>query len=172
MLKNETQHPKGWKKGKILFTFVVNHSQYENNVIWCLLSFFSLAVVAQTKVDAVMKMNTEKYDFGKIKQGEPVTYSFEIKNTSDKPLVVENSWASCGCTTPERIAEPIQPGSTAKLKVQYNAAAVAPFTKDVNIKFAGIDEVKTVKITGEVLSTEAFAELQKQAPKAAPVKKS
>ena len=137
-----------------------------------LLSFFSLAVVAQTKVDAVMKMNTEKYDFGKIKQGEPVTYSFEIKNTSDKPLVVENSWASCGCTTPERIAEPIQPGSTAKLKVQYNAAAVAPFTKDVNIKFAGIDEVKTVKITGVVLSTEAFAELQKQAPKAAPVKKS
>jgi hypothetical protein len=111
-----------------------------------LLSFFSLAVVAQTKVDAVIKMNTEKYDFGKIKQGEPVTYSFEIKNVSDKPLVVENSWASCGCTTPERIAEPIQPGSTAKLKVQYNAAAVAPFTKDVNIKFAGIDEVKTVKI--------------------------
>jgi hypothetical protein len=84
---------------------------------------------------------------------------------------VENSWASCGCTTPERIAEPIQPGTSAKLKVQYNAAAVAPFTKDVNIKFAGIDEVKTVKITGEVLSTEAFAELQKQAPKA-PVKKS
>ncbi|HAL95143.1 MAG TPA: DUF1573 domain-containing protein, partial [Chitinophagaceae bacterium] len=68
-----------------------------------LLSFFSLAVVAQTKVDAVVKVNTEKYDFGKIKQGEPVTYSFEIKNISDKPLVVENSWASCGCTTPERI---------------------------------------------------------------------
>ena len=136
-----------------------------------LFSFFSLAVVAQTKVDAVAKVNTEKYDFGKIKQGEPVNYSFEIKNISDKPLVVENSWASCGCTTPERITEPIQPGATAKLKVQYNAAAVAPFTKDVNIKFAGIDEVKTVKITGEVLSTEAFAELQKQAPKA-PVKKS
>lgn len=136
-----------------------------------LFSFFSLAVVAQSKVDAVAKVNTEKYDFGKIKQGEPVNYSFEIKNISDKPLVVENSWASCGCTTPERITEPIQPGATAKLKVQYNAAAVAPFTKDVNIKFAGIDEVKTVKITGEVLSTEAFAELQKQAPKA-PVKKS
>jgi hypothetical protein len=136
------------------------------------LSFLSLAVVAQTKVDAVIKMNTEKYDFGKIKQGEPVTYSFEIKNISDKPIVVENSWASCGCTTPERIAEPIQPGTSAKLKVQYNAAAVAPFTKDVNIKFAGIDEVKTVKITGEVLSSEAYLELQKQTSKPAPVKKS
>ncbi|MBM3413531.1 MAG: DUF1573 domain-containing protein [Bacteroidetes bacterium] len=129
------------------------------------LSFFSMFVFAQSKVDAVAKMNTEKYDFGKIKQGEPVTYFFEIKNISDKPLVVENSWASCGCTTPERITEPIQPGTSAKLKVQYNAAAVAPFIKDINIKFAGIDEVKTVKITGEVLSTEAFTELQKQVPK-------
>ncbi len=132
-----------------------------------LLSFFSLCTFAQSKVDAVVKMNTERYDFGKIKQGEPVTYAFEIKNIGDKPLVVENSWASCGCTTPEKITEPIQPGTTAKLKVQYNAAAVAPFTKDVNIKFAGVDEVKVVKIVGEVLSAEAYAELQKQAPKAA-----
>lgn len=137
-----------------------------------LLMFFAAASFAQSKVDAAVKINTERYDFGKIKQGEPVTYSFEIKNISDKALVVENSWASCGCTTPEKITEPIAPGATAKLKVQYNAAAVAPFTKDVNIKFAGIDEVKVVKITGEVLSAEAFTELQKQAPKAAAPKKS
>jgi hypothetical protein len=37
----------------------------------------------------------------------------------------------------------------------------------VNIKFAGVDEVKIVKIVGEVLSAEAYAEMQKQAPKAA-----
>ena len=29
---------------------------------------FSAAVMAQTKVDDVAKVNTEKYDFGKIKQ--------------------------------------------------------------------------------------------------------
>ncbi|MFM8591952.1 MAG: DUF1573 domain-containing protein [Sphingomonadales bacterium] len=132
-----------------------------------LMLFFSVCTFAQSSVDALVKMNTEKHDFGKIKQGEPVTYAFEIKNIGNKPLVVENSWASCGCTTPEKITEPIQPGASAKLKVQYNAAAVAPFTKDVNIKFAGIDEVKVVKIVGEVLSAEAYAETQKQAPKAA-----
>lgn len=136
-------------------------------------ALFAVCSFAQIKVDAVVKMNTEKYDFGKIKQGEPVTYAFEIKNIGNKPLVVENSWASCGCTTPEKITEPIQPGASAKLKVQYNAAAVAPFTKDVNIKFAGIDEVKTVKIVGEVLAVDAFAEYKKQNAKpAAPVKKS
>ena len=63
---------------------------------------FSLAVMAQPKAEDVAKFNVEKHDFGKIVAGTPVTYTFEIKNISDKPLVVENSWASCGCTTPEK----------------------------------------------------------------------
>ena len=117
---------------------------------------FSLGAFAQTKVDETVKMNTEKHDFGKIKQGVPITYYYEIKNISDKPIVVENSWASCGCTTPEKIVDPIMPGGVAKLKVEYNAAAVAPFTKDVYIKFAGIEQTKTLQITGEVLSAEAY----------------
>lgn len=117
---------------------------------------FSAVVMAQTKADDVIKMNVEKYDFGKIKQNVPVVYNFEIKNTSDKPIVVENSWGSCGCTTPEKPKEPIQPGQTAKLKVQYNAAALNHFEKDVYIKLAGIEQPKTVKITGEVLDAAAY----------------
>jgi len=119
---------------------------------------FCFAAFSQTtsKAEDVMKVNTEKYDFGKIKQGNPVTYSFEITNISDKPLVVSNSWASCGCTTPEKITEPIMPGKTAKLKVQYNAAAAQPFTKDVFISFAGIEQPKTLHITGEVLTPQAY----------------
>lgn len=119
-------------------------------------SLGAFAQTAQQKADDVIKMNVEAHDFGKIKVGNPVTYSFEIKNISDKPIVVENSWASCGCTTPEKIVDPIMPGESAKLKVQYNAAAVAPFSKDVYIKLAGIEQPKTVKISGEVLTAEAY----------------
>jgi hypothetical protein len=119
---------------------------------------FSMAVMAQTptqlKADDVAKFNTEKHDFGKIKQGVPVTYFFEITNISDKPLVVENASASCGCTVPEKPEKPINPGATAKIKVQYNAAAVQPFTKDVYIKLAGIEQPKTLHITGEVVAAE------------------
>ena len=125
---------------------------------------FSLAVMAQPKAEEVAKFNVETHDFGKLKQNVPVTYSFVIKNISDKPLVVENSWASCGCTTPEKIADPIMPGQTAQLKVQYNAAAVSPFTKDVYVKFAGIDQPKNLKITGEVLTVEAYDEWVKANP--------
>ena len=125
---------------------------------------FSLAVMAQPKAEEVAKFNVEKHDFGKIKQGVPVDFYFEIKNISDKPLVVENSWASCGCTVPEKPADPIMPGATAKLKVQYNAAAVATFTKDVYVQFTGVGQPKTVQITGEVLTTEAYDQWVKDHP--------
>jgi hypothetical protein len=116
---------------------------------------FSFAAMAQTKADDVVKFNEEKHDFGKLKQGVPVTYYFEIKNISDKPVVVESATASCGCTVPEKPEKPIMPGETGKLKILYNAAAVAPFTKDVYIKLAGYDQ-KVLQITGEVLTTEAY----------------
>lgn len=122
----------------------------------------AIAQPAQTKPDDVIKINVEKHDFGKIKQGVPVTYVFEIKNTSDKPVVVENSYASCGCTTPGKIEEPIAPGATAKLKVQYSAAAMGIFNKDVHIKLAGIDQEKIVYLAGEVVAAE---EPTKEKPK-------
>jgi hypothetical protein len=132
------------------------------------LSVFSLGAMAQggntqktkaespaatkLKVDDVVKFDTEKHDFGKVKHNVPVTYSFEIKNISNKPVVVENTWAGCGCTTPEKIVEPIMPNETAKLKVQYNAAAIGPINKEVFIKLAGIDQPKTIYIVGEVVA--------------------
>ncbi|HVT85595.1 MAG TPA: DUF1573 domain-containing protein [Chitinophagaceae bacterium] len=118
--------------------------------------FLGVSLMAQTQADSLIKVNVEKHDFGKIKQGIPVSYSFEIKNISNKPVVVQNTWASCGCTTPEKITQPIAPGATAKLKVQYNAAAIAPFTKDVYIQLAGVEKPKTVQITGEVLTADAY----------------
>lgn len=123
---------------------------------------FTLGAMAQPKPEDVIKMNAETHDFGKIKQGEPVTYIFEIKNISDKPVVVESTSASCGCTTPEKPNEPIMPGTVGKVKVVYNAAAAAPFTKDVFIKLAGVDAQKIVHITGEVLTAEAYEAYKKE----------
>lgn len=113
------------------------------------------AVMAQ-KPDEVIKLNTETHDFGKIKQGVPVTTFFTVTNISDKPVVLENVVPSCGCTTPEWSKEPIAPGNTAQIKVGYNAAAVMPFTKNITIKLAGIQEAKIIHITGEVLAADAW----------------
>lgn len=118
--------------------------------------FAGFAVMAQQKAEEVIKVNTELHSFGKIKQNVPVTYWFELKNISSKPVVIENTWGTCGCTTPGKIEQPIAPGATTRLKVDYNAAAAAPFEKEVYIKVAGIAQPKIVKIKGEVLEAKAW----------------
>src|SRR6188768_2003346 len=114
------------------------------------------AMAQTTKPDDVAKFNTNKYDFGKVKQNVPAVYSFELTNTSNKPLVIENAHATCGCTVPEYQKDPILPGKTTKIKVQYNAANGGQFDKTVYVKFAGVDEEKSLGITGEVLAADAF----------------
>jgi len=111
-----------------------------------------ISAMAQQKADEVMKLSTDKHDFGKIKQGVPVTTYFTITNTSDKPIVIESATAGCGCTTPEYAKEPIPAGGTTKLKVGYNAAAPGHFDKPVTIKLAGVAETKQVMITGELVT--------------------
>jgi hypothetical protein len=119
--------------------------------------FGAVTVQAQDKkADDVMKVNTEKHDFGKIKKGVPVTTEFEIKNTSNQPLVLTNVSASCGCTTPEWSKEPIPAGGTSKIKVGYNAAALNHFDKDVSIYIAGVSQPKVIKITGDVMEVAAY----------------
>jgi uncharacterized protein DUF1573 len=122
----------------------------------------------KTMVNDFAKFNVDKYDFGKIKQNVPATYTFEVTNKTDKPLVIENAHATCGCTTPEYQKDPILPGKTAKIKVGYNAANLNHFDKQVFVKFAGVDEEKVLAITGEVLAADAFdAWVKEESAKAA-----
>ena len=124
--------------------------------------------MAQQKIEEVMKVNHDKHDFGKIKQGVPVTTFFTITNTSDKPIVIESARAGCGCTTPEYAKEPIAPGGTTELKVGYNAAAMGRFDKAVNIKLAGIAEEKVVMIGGEVVESASTNSITKAEIKSTP----
>jgi hypothetical protein len=115
-----------------------------------------VAAMAQQKAAEVVKSDVDKYDFGKIKVGVPVTIYFTVTNTSDKPAVIENAWAGCGCTTPEFSKLPFAPGRTTLVKVGYNAAAMGHFDKDVSVKLAGVQEPLIVKITGEVVTADAY----------------
>jgi hypothetical protein len=112
--------------------------------------------MAQQSASALIKPDVTKYDFGKLKQGVPAVIYFTVTNKSDKPVVIENATAGCGCTTPEYIKEPIAPGATSKIKVGYNAAAMGRFEKEVSLKLAGVQEPLVIKITGEVVDGPAY----------------
>lgn len=114
----------------------------------------SSAVFAQSdakKADDVVKFKEMKHDFGKIKQGVPVTYDFVFTNVGETPVIIENASASCGCTTPTWPQQPIMKGKSDKIKAGFNAAAPGVFEKGIFVKVKGYDYPIEIKITGEVL---------------------
>jgi hypothetical protein len=97
----------------------------------------------------VLQLKEAAHNFGKIPQGRPANYTFEIVNTGSTPLLLDNVHASCGCTTPEWSRAAILPGATAQIKVGYNAYAEGTFSKTVTIVY-NTNQSKVLTITGEV----------------------
>lgn len=140
-----------------------------------LLSVAVLAIttvaMAQKKIADAAKFATETIDFGKIKQGVPQKGTFTVTNISNEPLIIEQANPTCGCTISDYTKEPIAPGKSGVINATYNAAAMGHFEKHLTVKFAGIDEMKSITFTGDVLAADEFDKLKPAAAAAAPAKK-
>jgi hypothetical protein len=135
--------------------------------------FFSVAVAmltltafAQDKVADVAKFESETINFGKIKQGVPQKGTFVVTNLGKTPLIIEQANPTCGCTISDYTKEPIAPGKTGVINATYNAAAMGHFEKHLTVKFAGINEMKSITFTGDVLAAEEYEKLKLQDAKA------
>lgn len=96
-----------------------------------------------------LELKELSHDFGRIRQGKPVTHNFEVINRGKTPLLIENVEASCGCTTPEWSESAIEPGATSPIKVGFNASTEGKFEKTITIHY-NEGKVKTLTISGEV----------------------
>ena len=114
-----------------------------------LAAFFTAGAQTQVVSEDVLQLKETVHDFGKIPQGKPVYYSFEIVNTGKTALTLDNVQASCGCTTPEWSRDPIAPGATAKIKVGFNASAENYFEKNITITYNS-NQTKVLIIKGTV----------------------
>ena len=130
-------------------------------------ALLTIGVFAQDqakKAEDVVKFKELAYDFGKIKQGSPVTHDFVFTNISNSPVIIESAVPSCGCTTPVKPEGAIPQGKDNKIQAGFNAANVGPFNKSITIKVAGVDLPVQLKITGEVLTVDAYAKYQAAKP--------
>lgn len=64
--------------------------------------------------------NERFHDFGDVLPGSSNTFEFEVINTGEQPLIIENASASCGCTVPVWPKEPIPPGKSDVLEVTFS----------------------------------------------------
>jgi hypothetical protein len=104
----------------------------------------------EPKVTKWYSWNETTHDFGKIKQNDPASVTFTVKNEGKGPLIITAARSSCGCTIAEYTKEPVKPGETGVVKATYNSARVGPFTKSVTVTYDGIAEPDMLTIKGEV----------------------
>ena len=104
----------------------------------------------------VIKFDKDSYNFGKIKQGDKVSYDFKFTNTGKTPLIITDAVASCGCTKPEWPKEPINPGDAGVIKVVFNSAGKSGMQdKLITITGNTNPSQNLVHLTGEVSNPDA-----------------
>lgn len=92
------------------------------------------------------------HDFGKIMQGEIVSYSFKFKNVGKSDLIIMSAKASCGCTVPEYPQKPIRPNEEGIIKVSFNSDGRKGIqSKSVSILANTQPNVKEISITADVV---------------------
>ncbi len=68
-----------------------------------------------------MEFDATEFDFGTVQDGEKVSHTYTFKNTGSEPLILSNAKGSCGCTVPSWPREPIAPGETGEITVEFNS---------------------------------------------------
>ncbi|MBR2629065.1 MAG: DUF1573 domain-containing protein [Alistipes sp.] len=61
-------------------------------------------------------------NFGRLQQGEVPFYEFQIRNSTDKPIVVLDFESECGCLVAEYPTKPIGVGEAAMCRIEFYSA--------------------------------------------------
>ncbi len=125
-------------------------------ILFAVLALTSTSLFAQKKADDIAKLDVQTYDLGDVKQGVPATATFVVTNIGTDPLLIEQASPTCGCTISDYTKSEIAPGKTGYIKATYNAANLGHIDKTLTVKFAGADDVKSIKLTGDVLEPTAY----------------
>jgi hypothetical protein len=69
----------------------------------------------------VFEFETEEHDFGRIIQGEQVSFVFKFKNIGKRDLVISSQKATCGCTVADYPKAPVRPGESGQVTISFNS---------------------------------------------------
>lgn len=113
-----------------------------------------------------VKFDENTFDFGEVMEGEKVVHSYKFTNTGKEPLIISNAKGSCGCTVPSWPREPIAPGDSGEIKVQFDSKGKG--------KVGGNNQSKKVTITANTDPAQTFltikGKVNKDADAAKPAK--
>ena len=125
--------------------------------------------VADTKPEGPLpsfEFATTDHDFGTIKEGDKVEYTYSFKNTGEAPLIIQNAQPSCGCTVPTWPKEPILPGESSQIEIRYATNRLGKINKNVTITTneEGENATHKINVVGNILKPAS----EESAPKTEP----
>ena len=101
----------------------------------------------------VLTFAEAQFDFGDIQPGSKVQHTFKFTNTGKTPLLIADATASCGCTTPSWTKEPVAPGASGELQVQFDShGKQGLISKQVSVRANTQPNTNTIYIKGNVLT--------------------
>ena len=104
-----------------------------------------------------IKFEKTEHDFGKILQGEQVSYTFKFKNVGNAPLIITSIEKTCGCTSPEYSSQPIKPGESGKITITYDSKGHKGFQNKRLIVKANTNPSETIlRIKAQVENINTF----------------
>lgn len=119
-----------------------------------ILSLFSFSIHAQNTnaviADSIVFDNLV-YDYGSIERGSDGNSTFTFTNQGQKPLVLSNVRASCGCTVPQWPREPVAPGGKGEITVKYNTNIAGSFNKTITVNSNAANSAVVLRIRGSVV---------------------
>ncbi len=102
---------------------------------------------------AEIKFDTLRCDLGVFPESDPVRkYSFSFTNTGTAPLIINQAFASCGCTVPSFTKEPVKPAEKGSVDITYNGKGLVPgrFSKTITVRSNAKNRIVRLVIEGEM----------------------
>lgn len=84
-------------------------------------SFIQKVIGDTTNYTTIQWIDSSYQELGNVKEGEVAEISWRFKNTGNKPLIIVNTNAACGCTVAEKPEQPIPPGEEGVIKAIFNS---------------------------------------------------
>ena len=103
-----------------------------------------------------IEFETEIIDLGEFMQYDDPSSKceFKFKNIGKEPLIISKCKGSCGCTVPECPKEPILPGESSIIKVNYDEKRIGSFNKSITITSNAKTTTKILKVKGKIIAAD------------------
>jgi len=114
----------------------------------------AVMVWLHTYADADAKWLSTDYNFGTFNEDTgKATCEFKVVNTGNEPLVITGVRVQCGCTSPRYSADPVAPGDTASVTVNYDPTGrPGRFSKKIYVDTNTDPRRATLVISGTVIA--------------------